>query len=100
MITINNPNSSLEIRIQTDDPILFDEMIREQSSRMVNYLRQVQNDGITLDARDAFVTAVETAMDIAKGRNCSKSDWESLVGYAGLLAAQAFGSGLLSVNGA
>ncbi len=92
---IKNPHSGFEIRLKTDDPLKWDEMLRDMASAMLSWKHA--NDKV-VDARDAFAFAMEQAILIAKRRQCSDEDWLRFVGYAGLLAAQAYGQSLLADN--
>jgi hypothetical protein len=94
-VTIDNPQSGLVINIPADNPLMFDEMIRDMASAMLNWLNEHKHGA---DLRDGYTFAISSALLIAKRRGCTENDWFRLAGYAGLLAAQAFAFQLWEAN--
>lgn len=91
-----NPVSGLNVTIEVDDPITFDEMMRDSASAMVEWLPN--QDQKRCDIRDVFEFAMSTALASAKKRQCTAEDWYKFAGYSGLLAAQAIARQLWDAN--
>lgn len=95
MVEIDNPISGLKISLKADDPLGFDEMLREMASENIQWLNAHKHGA---DAREVFEFSITTALMIAKRHNCSETDWYKFCGYAGLLAAQSLAYPIWKAN--
>ena len=91
-----NPVSGMNVIIEVDDPVTFDEMMRDAASAMMEWLPKQNQE--RSDIRDVFEFAISSALASAKRRQCTAEDWYKFAGYSGLLAAQAIAQQLWDAN--